>query len=322
MARLHKDHVWAVIGLIAVGFSAVLLYRQLKGLSLHAVLSSLLAISLSHWLLAGLSTVAAYGALACYDGIALRHLRKQISWQFITGCSFTAYALAHNIGASVVSGGIVRYRAYSSRGLSGPEVGVLVAFCSFTFALGCIMLGGLVLLAQPDLPGRFIPGTPLWVAPIAGAGLLALVVLYVLGSWRQFRPLHIRQFSLEYPRLRIVTQQLVVAPVELLGAAGIIYFALPAASNPGFLLVLGIFLASFSAALLSHAPGGLGVLEVMFLMALPDIDPADLVAALVAFRLFYLLAPLALSLLLVVLFERGQWRRRLAANTLERPSAG
>lgn len=314
MPKLSKDHIWAVIGLAAVVFSAVLLYRQLRGVSLHDVLFSLEAIPAANWMLAGLSTVAAFTALAGYDGIALRHLRKKISWLFITGSSFTAYALAHNIGASVVSGGIVRYRAYSSRGLSGPEVGVLVAFCSFTFALGCIMLGGMVLLCVPELAGRFIPDAPIWLSYVAGAGLLMIVYLYVMGSWRQFKPLHFRKFSLEYPRLRIVAQQLAVAPLELLGAAGIIYFALPADSNPGFLMVLGIFLASFSAALLSHAPGGLGVLEVMFLMALPDINPADLIAALLVFRLFYLLIPLAISLVIVLLFERGQLLARIRAD--------
>ena len=45
------------------------------------------------------------------------------------------------------------------------------------------------------------------------------------------------------------------------------------AGNPGYLAVLGIFVISFSAAQISHAPGGLGVLEVVFLAGLSDIDP-------------------------------------------------
>src|SRR3546814_11080804 len=58
---------------------------------------------------------------------------------FITICSFTTYALSHNVGASVISGGVVRYRAYSSKGLSGREIGALVAICSFTFVLGTLL---------------------------------------------------------------------------------------------------------------------------------------------------------------------------------------
>ena len=311
MIRFNKDYVWPVIGLAAVAFSAWLLIHQLRDISLEDVLRSIEAIPLHRWLLAAAATVAAYVALAGYDRLALMHLRKSVPWRFIVLCSFTTYALAHNIGASVVSGAIVRYRAYSSRGLGAAEIGVLVAFCSFTFALGTMFLGGLLLLIEPELFTRFFEDMPLWMPVSLGALLLVLVALYVLCSWLGFRPMRVRNFEVQYPRLPIVARQLLIAPLELLGAAAIIYFALPASSNPGFLIVLGIFLASFTAALLSHAPGGLGVLEVLFLLALPDVDPADVIAALLVFRLFYLLIPFAVSLVVVVLFERSQLLSRL-----------
>ncbi|MCY1301893.1 hypothetical protein D9M70_515280 [compost metagenome] len=98
-----------------------------------------------------------------------------------------------------------------------------------------------------------------------------------------------------------------IAPVELIGAAGIIYFALPEAGNPGYIVILGIFLASFSAALLSHAPGGLGVLELIFIAALPEMDPADVLAALAIFRLLYLVIPFVLALVVILVFERARF---------------
>lgn len=308
--RLNKDYVWPVIGLAAVGFSAWLLLHQLRDISIDDILDSLNAIPLHGWVLSALATLVAYAALAGYDRLALLHLRKKISWGFITAASFTAYALGHNIGASVFSGAVVRYRAYTAKGLTGADVGVLVAFCSFTFALGSVMLGGIVLLLEPRLVNRFFEDMALWVPIVSGVAMLALVGLYVVGSSLRLKSLRIRNVRLQYPRLRIVVRQLIIGPLELIGAAAIIYFALPAESNPGFLLVLGIFLASFSAALVSHAPGGLGVLEVVFLLALPDVNPADVIAALLVFRLFYLLIPLALSLVVVLIFEHGQWLQR------------
>jgi len=113
--------------------------------------------------------------------------------------------------------------------------------------------------------------------------------------------------------------QLLAGPLELLCAAAIIYFALPADNHPGYLVVLGVFLASFSLALLSHAPGGLGVLEVTFLAALPEIPAADVLAALIVFRVFYLLLPFALSLLVVLGFEWTQWKRK-REESLDLPS--
>ena len=301
-----KKLIWPAVGTLAIVLSGWLLYRELRGLSLADLADSLAAIPASGWILSGLCTLAAYAALAGYDRIALLHLERTASWLFITLCSFTTYALSHTIGASVFSGAVVRYRAYSSRGLTPQEIGVLVAFCSFTFALGVVLLTGLVLVAEPEITERIADLVPEGVSITTGYFLLALVGFYVLGSWLGLRPLRIGSINLQYPRLPIVARQLVIGPVELLAAAGIVYFALPEAGNPGYFIVLGIFLISFSVALLSHAPGGVGVLELVFIMALPDMDPADVLAALLVFRFFYLIIPFLIAIVILLVFERSQ----------------
>lgn len=301
-----KKFVWPVVGLLTIAFSVWLLYKELRGLSLDDVWDSLVAIPAHGWILSFLSTLLAYAALAGYDRIALRHLGRSVNFLFITLTSFTTYALSHNVGASVFSGAVVRYRAYSSKGLSGAEIGVLVALCSFTFALGTIMLTGLVLVIEPQITERFGDYFHSTASTGTGLFLLFLVALYVVGSMLRFRAVKLGPVNIVYPRPSLVAQQLIIGPIELIGAAGIIYFALPEAGNPGFLIILGIFLLSFSAALISHAPGGLGVLELLFVMGLPDMDPADVIAALLVFRLFYLIIPLILGLFVIFGFERSQ----------------
>ncbi|MGM3386044.1 flippase-like domain-containing protein [Stutzerimonas stutzeri] len=312
----RSDAAWTVVGITAVLLSGYLLYHEIRNLSLSELTDSLAAISYRNWILAGLATLGAYVALAWYDRIAIAHLGHRISWWFITLCSFTTYALAHNIGASVFSGAVVRYRAYRSKGLTPSEIGVLIVFCSLTFFLGTLLAGGAVLMLRPDLLNRVVEADPWWSLAI-GAGLLSLVALYVFGAWRHLPPLQLGKWRIEYPRLPIVGRQLMAAPLELLCAAAIIYFALPAAGNPGYLVVLGVFLASFSLALLSHAPGGLGVLEVTFLAAMPELPTADVLAALIVFRALYLLLPFALAILVVAGFESSQWagRRRKGTDT-------
>jgi uncharacterized membrane protein YbhN (UPF0104 family) len=315
-----REFLWPAIGLLAVVVSGWLLYRELRGLSLDEVWASLKAIPPQRYALAGLSTLVAYGALAWYDRIALLHLGVgHISWFFVSVTSFTTYALSHNIGASVFSGALVRYRAYTTKGLSAPQIAVLVALCSFTFGLGTILLGGIVLTLEPTLLERLdglLPSvlTNPTMARIVGLSLLGFVVLYALGSILHLRPITIRSFKLEYPRPSVMVRQLIAAPLELLGAAGIIYFAMPSGMEPSFLTVLAVFLASFSAALVSHAPGGLGVFELVFLTAMPDVPKPDILAALIIFRAFYLLLPFALSIVVVLLFERARlaqaWRNR------------
>lgn len=100
-----------------------------------------------------------------------------------------------------------------------------------------------------------------------------------------------------------------------MGAAGIIYFALPEQGNPGFFIVLGAFLISFSAGLLSQVPGGVGVMEAVFLAVMPGVPAPAVFAALLIWRLFYLILPLVFSLPIVLAFERAQLRKALAHET-------
>src|SRR4029077_3741185 len=151
------DFVWPLMGLAAVAVSLWLLNREFKGEAVGPdVWHYLKSISPGRYLLVVLSTLVAYAALAWYDRIALLHLGvKNISWVFISLCSFTTYALSHNIGATVFSGGIVRYRAYHSKGLSAAQVAVLVAVTSLTFLLGTVLIGGLISVLEPEQLGRF-----------------------------------------------------------------------------------------------------------------------------------------------------------------------
>jgi uncharacterized membrane protein YbhN (UPF0104 family) len=301
-----KEGIWPLVGLATVAFSGFLLYKELRSHSPHEIVDALKAIPPLRWVCAIFCTGLAYAALAWYDQIALAHLKRRLSWRFVGVVSFVTYALAHNIGATMFSGAVVRYRAYSLKGLSAAEVGVIVAFTSITFTLGNLLMGGLTLLARPEVLSRWVQG-PHWLAPAIAAALLAGPWLYMLGSLLHFRPVKVAGFRLVYPRPPIAARQMIVGPIELIGAAGIIYFALPASANPGYLAVLGVFLASFTVALISHAPGGLGVLEITFLKAMPDAPAADVIAALLVFRLLYLIVPLVVSLVVVAVFENRRF---------------
>ncbi len=321
--RLRKalDYIWPVLGLVAVFASLYLLNKEFRSESLGGeVWAALKAIPPHRYFLAVCGTLLAYAALAWYDRIALLHLGvKHISLTFISLCSFTTYALSHNIGASMFSGAVVRYRAYSTKGLSAAQIATLVVLCSYTFGFGCLLLGGALLTWDPTLMQRlsgFLPDVVTNPHTARAVGLLCLggAALYVIGSLMHFRPLHIGSFEVVYPRPGVMVQQLFAAPLELIGAGSIIYFALPEVGNPGFAVVLGAFVLSFSVALVSHAPGGLGVFELLFLKLMPDAPQVQVLAALLVWRLFYLIAPLLFALGVVVIFER----KRLADALLRR----
>lgn len=314
----YKKYIGSLIGVIVMVAACYFLYRNLSKISLADIMASISRVSSSQWGIAAFFGLLAYIALAEYDRIALSYLGKKLSWVYITLCSFTTYALSHNIGASVFSGAVVRYRAYSRKGLSNSEIAVLVGLCSFTFLLGVLLLTSIVLIVRPDIIHR-IPlkyDIPEGLAIFIGCIILAFIALYVFGSIKGMKPLKISsKFQLTYPRPGIVIQQLIIGPLELLGAAGIIYAVLPEAGNPGFLIVLGVFLASFSATLVLNAPaGGLGVLELVFTTGMAGMKEADVIAALIVFRLLYLIIPLIISLFVVGIFEACQWRKPKIKN--------
>ena len=321
--KRNLDYIWPAVGFAAVLASFWLLYNEFRGQQLGPhLLAAFRAIPASHYGLAVLATMLAYAALAFYDRIALQHLGvTSISWRFIAACSFTTYALSHNIGASVVSGAMVRYRGYTSKGLTTAQIAVLVAITSLTFLLGEVLVGGVALVLRPHAlaqVGEFLPSflpsvltsflTDATTARTVGYGLLGLILAYGLGSLLRLPQFSLFGAKLEYPRWDIVLRQMIAAPAEIIGAAGIIYFTLPATGNPGFLVVVAVFIVAFSAALASNAPGGLGVFELVFLKIMPGAPHDGVLAALLLFRLLYLLLPLAFAVFVVLGFEK----RRLA----------
>ncbi|WP_332060445.1 lysylphosphatidylglycerol synthase transmembrane domain-containing protein [Bartonella sp. CB74] len=307
-----KQFIWPFIGILAMLISIRILYIKLSAISFNDVLERLGNLNAQHWLLACLCSLIAYASLAGYDRIALQHLGHKISWVFIAICSFTTYALSHNIGASVFSGAIVRYRAYKMKGLNGTEIAILVGFCSFTFIIGTILLFGIVLILQPEIITLIHKDLPEWLGTMVGAILLVCIALYIFGSWLQLKPLRLgKKIQLSYPQLKVVIQQLLISPLELLGAAGIIYAVLPHNADIHFISVLGVFLASFTITILSNAPaGGVGVLEALFITGMPNTDPTDVIAALIVFRMLYLIIPFIISLFVVAIFEFQQYRKR------------
>ena len=332
--KRYLDFIWPLVGLFAVVACFWILTREFKGESVASdVWHQFTSISLAHYALAFMSALAAYAALAWYDRIALLHLGiTHVSLPFMAICSFTTYALSHTIGASVVCGAMIRYRAYSTKGLSATQVGILVAICSITFGLGVLVLGGLVLTLEPGELRRVVGMLPdvltnAATARTAGFVCLATVAAYVTASLLNMKPFVIGGFRIVYPKPGIVARQFFAAPLELLGAAGIIYFALPEAGNPGFVVVLAIFLGSFSAALVSNAPAGAGVFDLIFINAMSqDIPKAKVLAAVLMFRFLFFLVPLAFAVVVVVLFERRRLKQVLhherPAPAISAPCAG
>ncbi len=63
--------------------------------------------------------VGAFFTLTFYDFFALRTIGKtHVPYRIAALSSFTSYTIGHNIGATVFTGGAIRFRIYSDYGLT------------------------------------------------------------------------------------------------------------------------------------------------------------------------------------------------------------
>ena len=267
-------------------------FRHLRlrdiGAALHAIPPRALAFSFG-W------TVLSYFVLTFYDRLGTIYAGHKVSYGRVAFASFCAYALSHNLGFAAVSGAAVRFRLYAHWGLTPTQIAKTVAFCSLTFGLGGMVLGGAILFIEP----RAIPffGTHLPRAAMYGVGaLLWGIVLGYVTFARVLRRVRLFGQMIELPGVRMAVLQVLLATVDVAITATIFYQLLPAAPLLTWVIFLGVYVSSYTAGLLTNLPGGIGVFDTAMLLGLaPYIDAPRIVGAIVVFRLCYYVIPLFLA---------------------------
>ena len=318
---LIRKHGPTVFGLILLVGALYVVQREFRSLSVADVERALAATSARQlWIAAGW-TVLAYAVLTIYDRLGSVYAGKPISYLRTSLASFCAYTLAHNLGFAAVSGAAVRYRFYAAWGLTSVEIAKVIAFTSLTFGLGGFALGGLVLVLEPSvLPwvgeasGEVVPS---WVAQVVGVAMWGIVGTYLVLS-RRFP--HFKAFGheIDLPGFRMAVAQVTLASVDVAVTAAIFYGLLPDAPGLTFWKFLGIYIAAYTAGLAASVPGGLGVFDGFILLSLePYLPSAQVVGAVLLFRLFYYIVPLFLAGGLFAAFELGQRRPAMGRMQVE-----
>ena len=301
-----RRHGATAFGLLLLAGAIWVVQREFRHLSVADVRAALAALPTSALLTAAGLTVLSYGVLAVYDWLGARYAGRPASWARALLASFCGYSLAHNIGFAAVSGAAVRYRLYSAWGYSPLEIGKIIGFTSLTFGLGGLALGGMLLLLEPEVLPWAGANVPRWMLQLLSVPMFALVLGYVLLS--RFRR-SIRAFGhvVELPGVRMAMVQTLLATADLAVTAAIFYVLLPAAPGLTFLHFVGLYLVAYTAGIVSNVPGGLGVFDGAILLGLaPHMGAAEVVGALLVFRLYYYIVPLFIAGALFAGFEVTQ----------------
>jgi uncharacterized membrane protein YbhN (UPF0104 family) len=285
-----------LISLTMIAIAAVVLYRILRDIDPDALIDAIDATDWKTFIIAGLFVVAGYLTLTFYDLFALRAIgRPEVPYRVAALAGFTSYAVGHNVGASVFSGGAVRYRIYSNWGLSVIEVTKICFLAGLTFWLGNATVLGLGVLKSPQA-ARAIDQLPLWCNRTIALVILAMLVSYVAWVWVKPRVIGRDGWQVTLPGGPLTLVQIAIGIVDLGCCAAAMYMLVPDEPNLGFVTVAVIFVAATLLGFASHAPGGLGVFDAAMMVALWQFDKEDLLAGLLLFRLLYYIIPFVISL--------------------------
>jgi uncharacterized membrane protein YbhN (UPF0104 family) len=284
------------------------LYRALSNYDPEEIVASIFAISLPRLALGAVFVAGSYFSLTLFDTLAVRYVGAKLPYRRIALASFSALSIGHTIGFAAASSGAIRYRFYSRWGIPAGDIAKIILFCAITVALGLNTLAGLALLLQPSVAAKLL-GFNQAGAVALGATCLAFTGLYLGLAALLRRPLTVRRWEISMPPLKLALAQVPIGTMNFCFVAAALHQVLLAAIDIGYLTVATVYVLGNVATLLSHVPGGLGVLEAVVIYLLPR---AAVVGALVAFRGLYFLVPFTIGAMLFAAYElAGQ---QVAAN--------
>ncbi|WP_026144998.1 bifunctional lysylphosphatidylglycerol flippase/synthetase MprF [Pseudomonas asplenii] len=322
----YRQSVGLAITLLLFAIALVACRHLLMELDLDALHDSIMSVPKPALGGAVAATAIGFIILLGYEWSASRYADVRLPGKTLMLGGFTAFAIGNAIGLSLLSGGSVRYRLYARNGLGAAEVARMTLFASLS--LGCALppLAALATLSNLPAASEALHLPPYLLGGIAVV-ILGLSALLALGIYRRRLPeqpiannllVKVGRRTLRLPSARLTLLQLVITALDVAAAATVLYLLLPEA--PPFGAFLLVYLLALAAGVLSHVPGGVGVFEAILLAAFTnELGAAPLAAALLLYRLIYVLLPLLLACLALLSTEA---QRLIASRQSMRVASG
>lgn len=311
---LKKIISWAgpLFFVLAVG----MLYWQLRQNSLSDIAHALMSIPFTNLIYAVVACVVGYLSLSLYDFLALRYVGKHVTWWKWMLAGMLGFAISNNAGHAVVSGGAIRYRLYTRWRIRAGEILKMLVFSGFTYFLGCasIMILGYFLVPHSlfeNSVGATVGINGLFIFSAASLGAYFAITIFF-----RKKSIKIGQAKFQVPNTEVAFLQMLLGMADSILAGLVLYFCLIPFVQIPFGTYIGLFVIAQTAGVFSQVPGGIGVFESIFLLALPDdVSRASIFGALLAFRIIYYVLPLIGAGGLFIIYER--WLRNRMKRWLE-----
>jgi uncharacterized membrane protein YbhN (UPF0104 family) len=293
------------LSILALAAAGWLIWREVKDVEPWAIFAAIratppLAIAASIVL-----ALASYACLATIEWYALRFIGHRQPRLKTALRSFAANALSVAMGFGLASGTAVRLRLYAFAGLSASEVTGLVVLMSGATFLSGLLTGALAVLLDP-LPLAAALSWPSWAVRMAATVLVTPAALWFLV--RRPSP-HEASAAPTQMASRAIALAGGLGDWLFSGAALFVLYSHDLSAFPAFLRVF--CLGSLLGAIVG-TPGGLGVLEATVLGLQAHGRVQETAAALLLYRVIYLLGPLALTAIGMAVRQGLAWRANWA----------
>jgi glycosyltransferase 2 family protein len=298
---LHKMGV--AVSVTVIGIACYVLFHVLRNIDTFEVIEAIKSTEPRSIALAALFVAAGYFTLTFYDLFAVRAIgRNDIPYRVNALAAFTSYSIGHNVGASVFTGGAVRYRIYSASGLNAIEVAKICFIAGLTFWLGNAAVLGIGIASHPEA-ASWVDQLPPWLNRAIAIAVIVGLVAYVFWVWAQPRNVGRGPWTVVLPGGALTLLQIVIGIVDLGFCALAMYTLVPDEPNLGFVVVAVIFVSATLLGFASHSPGGLGVFDAAMLVGLWQMDKEELLAGMLLFRLLYYIVPFVISVIILTFRE-------------------
>jgi uncharacterized membrane protein YbhN (UPF0104 family) len=287
---------FGVLASVAIAcLAAYVLYRTFQRISFEDVVANMRAVPAHVLAVAALCAAGSFLALALYEIAVVRYVKRPLGRLKPMATALIAFPLGHAIGQAMLSAGALRYRMYTPAGFTAMEVGATVLLCNLPYALafGLLLDVSLVFGAERLAP-LFRVGAP-WLFTLGCIGLAKDVGWLLLVRFRK-APVRLGGWAVNLPTPAMTALQYFVGLADVMLVSSILFMLLPESASIGYLPFLAVYLSSVLVGVLSHVPAGLGVLESMLLLLLPHVPPAELLAAVLLYRVIYEIVPLSFAL--------------------------
>jgi uncharacterized membrane protein YbhN (UPF0104 family) len=305
--RIGWKRLGIALSLLIIAFAITTLVHTLKGVDTGVVLIALTEIPPGRIALAALCVVGAFCTLTFYDFFALRTIgKKHVPYRIAALASFTSYTIGHNIGATVFTGGAIRFRIYSDYGLSAIDVAKICFLSGLTFWLGNAFVLGIGMAWHP-WAATAMDQLPTAINRLIGLAAIGAIVAYLvwLSLGENRRELGQNGWKVVLPSARLTLVQILIGVVDLGFCATAMYLLMPAQPGIDFISLAVVFILATLLGFASHAPGSIGVFDAAMLVALPEFGREQLLATLVVFRILYFVTPFAVAI--SILGTRELW---------------